>query len=224
MKKRKSQAVSFMLAAMLGLTGCGTSEKDVVWQTVEESFFTEAVESELSDESPTESGLENTAGKNSDTNKDIMETEQVVLLYADICGAVENPGVYGLEEGSRICDLVKLAGGLTEEADLNALNQAEKVTDGMKVRVYTKEEAVDLPVQTGIGMTTTEETGSGTININTADQTQLVTLSGIGAARAADIIAYRTEHGSFQTIEEIMNVSGIKESTFQKIKDQIVVK
>ena len=129
-----------------------------------------------------------------------------------------------MEEGSRICDLVKLAGGLTEEADLNALNQAEKVTDGMKVRVYTKEEAVDLPVQTGIGMTTTEETGSGTININTADQTQLVTLSGIGAARAADIIAYRTEHGSFQTIEEIMNVSGIKESTFQKIKDQIVVK
>lgn len=209
---------------MLGLTGCGTSEKDVVWQTVEESFFTEAVESELSGESPTESGLENTAGKNSDTNKDIMETEQVVLLYADICGAVENPGVYGLEEGSRICDLVKLAGGLTEEADLNALNRAEKVTDGMKVRVYTKEEAVDLPVQTGIGMTTTEETGSGTININTADQTQLVTLSGIGAARAADIIAYRTEHGSFQTIEEIMNVSGIKESTFQKIKDQIVVK
>ena len=212
-----------MLAVMLGLTGCGRSEKGVVWQTVEESFFTEAAESEKSGEASTEDSPENTTGKNSNTKEEIAETETAVLLYADICGAVENPGVYALEEGARICDLVKLAGGLTEEADLNVLNQAEKVTDGMKVRVYTKEEAVDLPVQAGIGMTTTEETGSGRININTADQTQLVTLSGIGAARAADIIAYRTEHGSFQTIEEIMNVSGIKESTFQKIKDQIVV-
>ena len=222
MKKRKSHAVSLMLSAMLCLTGCGTSEKDVVWQTVEESFFTEAAESEKSGDASIEGSLENTAGKNNDTNEDIV-TEKVVLLYADICGAVENPGVYELEDGARICDLVKLAGGLTEEADLNVLNQAEKVTDGMKVRVYTKEEAVDLPVQAGTGMTTTEEADSSRININTADQTQLVTLSGIGAARAADIIAYRTEHGSFQTIEEIMNVSGIKESTFQKIKDQIVV-
>lgn len=212
MKKRKSQAVSFILAVMLGITGCGRSEKDVVWQTVEESFFTETAESEVSGDAVTESGQENT-----------VETEPTVLLYADICGAVENPGVYELEDGARICDLVKLAGGLTAEADLNVLNQAEKVTDGMKVRVYTKEEAVDLSVQTDIGMITTEETESGRININTADQTQLVTLSGIGAARAADIIAYRTEHGNFQTIEEIMNVSGIKESTFQKIKDQIVV-
>ena len=212
-----------MLAVMLGFTGCDRSEKDVVWQTVEESFFTEAAESELSSEMFTEGGPKDTARKNSNTNENIVETETTVLLYADICGAVENPGVYELEEGTRICDLVKLAGGLTEEADLNVLNQAERVTDGMKVRVYTKEEAVDLPVQTGIGTTTTEEADSGRININTADQTQLVTLSGIGVARAADIIAYRTEHGSFQTIEEIMNVSGIKESTFQKIKDQIVV-
>ena len=217
MKKRKSQAVSFMLAVMLGLVGCGRSEKDVVWQTMEESFFTETAESALSSEVSTEDSQENTTGKNGNT------TEEAVLLYADICGAVEKPGVYGMEEGARICDLVKLAGGLTEEADLNVLNQAEKVTDGMKVRVYTKEEAVDLPVQAGTGEIKTEESDSGRININTADQMQLVTLSGIGAARAADIIAYRTEHGSFQTIEEIMNVSGIKESTFQKIKDQIVV-
>ena len=207
---------------MLGLTGCGRSERNVVWQTVEESFFAETAESELCGEADTESGTENTAGKCSNSKENMEETEPVVLPYADICGAVENPGVYELEEGARICDLVKLAGGLTEDADLNILNQAEKVTDGMKVRVYTKEEAADLPVQTGTGMIMTEE-DSGRININTADQTQLMTLSGIGAARAADIIAYRTEHGSFQTIEEIMNVSGIKESTFQKIKDQIVV-
>ena len=212
-----------MLAVLLGFTGCGRSCKDVVWQTVEESFFTETAESEVSNDVATESGQENTVVKNSNQDKDTVETEPTVLLYADICGAVENPGVYELEDGARICDLVKLAGGLTAEADLNVLNQAEKVTDGMKVRVYTKEEAVDLSVQTDIGMITTEETESGRININTADQTQLVTLSGIGAARAADIIAYRTEHVNFQTIEEIMNVSGIKESTFQKIKDQIVV-
>ena len=94
----------------------------------------------------------------------------------------------------------------------------------MKVRIYTKEEAASLPQQTG-----TCVTGSGDslqpvkININSADVSQLTQLTGIGEARAADIIAYRTEHGRFLTIEEIMNVSGIKESTFQKIKDQIVV-
>lgn len=223
MKKRKSQTVIFMLTVLLGLTGCGRSERNVVWQTVGESFFTETAETKALDEVFTEGSTENIAGKNSTANEDAVETETAILLYADVCGAVKNPGVYRLEEGARVCDLVKLAGGLTEEADLNVLNQAEKVTDGMKVRVYTKEEAADLQVQTGTGMTTTEATDNGRVNINTADQTQLMALSGIGASRAADIIAYRTEHGSFQTIEEIMNVSGIKESTFQKIKDQIVV-
>ena len=144
-----------MLAVLLGVTGCGRSGKDVVWQTVEESFFTETAESEVSGEAATESGQENSVVKNSNQDKDTVETEPTVLLYADICGAVENPGVYELEDGARICDLVKLAGGLTAEADLNVLNQAEKVTDGMKVRVYTKEEAVDLSVQTDIGMITT---------------------------------------------------------------------
>ena len=99
------------------------------------------------------------------------------------------------------------------------------MTDGMKVRIYTKEEAASLPQQIWESTAESEQTAltSAKININSADIAQLTQLTGIGEARAADIIAYRTEHGRFLTIEEIMNVSGIKESTFQKIKDQIVV-
>ena len=148
-----------------------------------------------------------------------------MALYADICGAVQEPGVYKLEEGARIFQLIKQAGGLREDADLTRVNQAEKVTDGMKVRIYTKEEAASLPQQIWESTAESEQTApvSAKININSADIAQLTQLTGIGEARAADIIAYRTEHGRFLTIEEIMNVSGIKESTFQKIKDQIVV-
>ena len=225
-QKKKSGIISILLILSLCFTGCDTVGKEIVWKNreAESAALDEQVPSV---ENITEMCTEAESGADSVSfdRPEEVQTEQSMALYADICGAVQEPGVYKLEEGARIFQLIKQAGGLREDADLTSVNQAEKVTDGMKVRIYTKEEAASLPQQILESTAESEQTApiSAKININSADIAQLTQLTGIGEARAADIIAYRTEHGRFLTIEEIMNVSGIKESTFQKIKDQIVV-
>ncbi len=101
------------------------------------------------------------------------------------------------------------------------MNQAEVLRDGQQVVVYTKEEAVDLPVpDSGAG-----KSGSNgkNVNLNTASAEELMTLSGIGEARAQAIIAYREQHGGFRSIEEIMEIEGIKEKLFEKIREQIEI-
>ena len=225
-QKKKSGIISILLILSLCFTGCDTVGKEIVWKNreAESAALDEQV---LSVENITEMCTEAESGADSVSfgRTEEVQTEQSMVLYADICGAVQEPGVYKLEDGARIFQLIKQAGGLREDADLNSVNQAEIVTDGMKIRIYTKEEAASLPQQIWESTAESEQTApvSAKININSADIVQLTQLTGIGEARAADIIAYRTEHGRFLTIEEIMNVSGIKESTFQKIKDQIVV-
>ena len=199
-----------MLAA--SLTACSPSPT-IVWNS-QESDSHEAGTSETTSGSPTE--------------ETEAETVATVYLAVDICGAVARPGVYYLSEGARVCDVVDCAGGLLSDADTKNLNQAAYVNDGDKIIVYTIEEtaagtgAVASGTQTMGVQGTAAQTGM--VNINTADVTQLCTLSGIGESRAQDIIAYRESNGGFQSIEEIMNVSGIKEATFSKIKDDIVVK
>lgn len=225
-QKKKSGIISILLILSLCFTGCDTVGKEIVWKN-REAESAAVDEQVLPVENITEMCTEAESGADSvsfDRTEEV-QTEQSMVLYADICGAVQEPGVYKLEEGARIFQLIKQAGGLREDADLTSVNQAEKVTDGMKIRIYTKEEAASLPQQIWESTAESEQTAlvSAKININSADIAQLTQLTGIGEARAADIIAYRTEHGRFLTIEEIMNVSGIKESTFQKIKDQIVV-
>ena len=215
-KKRKSRIIGFLLIQSLSFYGCGNTGKEIVWNIREEQE-TEQISSEETEKNVTEICTEERK-----TGESQM-TESIIPVYADICGAVQQPGVYALDEGARIFELIEKAGGLQEDADLTAINQAEKVTDGMKVRVYTKEEAKELTQSVSSDVSADGNGAGKKININNAEQSELTELSGIGSARAADIIAYRTEHGRFQSIEEIMNVSGIKESTFQKIKDQIVV-
>lgn len=134
--------------------------------------------------------------------------------YIHICGEVVSPGVYELEEGSRIFQAVEQAGGFTEQAASDALNMAEQVRDGMKILVPNRDEArIQL-----------EEAGQKRqVNINTAGKEELMTLRGIGESKALDIIRFRESRGSFQSIEEIKKISGIKEAAFQKIKDDITV-
>jgi len=147
----------------------------------------------------------------------ISEAADGDLILVHICGAVVNPGVYELEAGCRMYQLVELAGGFAEDAAEGYLNLAEVLTDGRKVVVPTENEA---------GEDIYGEAGSdfgGKVNINTADKAQLMTLPGIGEAKALAIIAWRTEHGGFQTTEEIMQVSGIKEAAYEKIKTLITV-
>ncbi|NLM13273.1 MAG: competence protein ComEA [Epulopiscium sp.] len=157
-----------------------------------------------------------------------IEEESKPMFYTVyICGAVKNPDVYTLSEGSRINDVLNMAGGALEEADLNQLNLAEKIYDSQKIYVPKKGEQIDkssLKVENREGKASNEESGDGLININTASAEQLQTLPGIGAVIAQNIIEYRESHGAFSSIEEIQNVSRIGQKTFQKIKDKIIVR
>lgn len=132
-----------------------------------------------------------------------------------VCGAVAEPGVVSLSEGSRAEDALAAAGGFSENARRDYVNLAEWVSDGQKLYFPTLEEAESLIEQ---------ESDRGLVNINTADVNTLCTLPGIGESRAKDIIAYREAHGAFKSCEDIMQVSGIKNSVYSKISDMITVK
>lgn len=154
-------------------------------------------------------------------------------IYVHVCGAVVCPGVYALPAGSRVYEAIQAAGGFTEEADTDYVNQALQLSDASRIMIPTMEETEALGQpggQNGItgGVAGTSETqessgDGGKININTASESQLCDIPGIGAVRAAAIAAYRQEYGAFETIEDIMKVSGIKQGTYDKIKDSITV-
>lgn len=166
---------------------------------------------------------------------------QQAMIYVDVCGAVANPGVFQLAAGSRVFQAIEAAGGYLPEAALTCVNRAGVLTDGQQLYILTQEEmerqGLDPAQMSGASdgqMNGSAGTGQNTgmtaqvqqdnrININIADEAQLTTLTGIGATRAQAIIAYREENGPFAAIEDIMNVQGIKEGTFAKIKDEIVV-
>ena len=145
----------------------------------------------------------------------ISEAE-AALCFVHICGEVKEPGVYELPEGSRLFEAVEAAGGFTDEASEESLNLAGIISDGMQIVIRSKEEAAN-------SLAAEREQAAGLVNINQASKEQLMTLPGIGESRAEDIIRYREESGGFQTIEDIMKVSGIKDAAFQKIKERIVV-
>lgn len=158
-------------------------------------------------------------------SKDDESEEKTDLIYVHICGAVANPGVYSLARNSRVCDVIALAGGLTEQAADDYVNQARFLNDGERVYIPEIDELSMLsPAQYVAGQTDDGQNGSReqkTVNINTAGVSELTTLPGIGESRAESIIAYREQHGSFARTEDIMRISGIKDAAYEKIKDRI---
>ena len=201
-----------------------------------------------SDGSDAGNGTESDSGKHtSDADIDngseaVSDKEmQQAMIYVDVCGAVANPGVFQLAAGSRVFQAIEAAGGYLPEAALTCVNRAGVLTDGQQLYILTQEEmerqGLDSAEMAGASdgqMNGSAGTGQNAgltvqaqqdnrININTADKAQLTMLTGIGATRAQAIIAYREENGPFAAIEDIMNVQGIKEGTFAKIKDEIVV-
>lgn len=154
-----------------------------------------------------------------ETKDEEMETPTPKLVV-DISGCVKNPGVYEFEDGTRLYDVIQQAGGLTKEADLDAINQAELVTDGQKILIPEKLEMMDGAESTTF---TQNAVSNGKININQADSTTLQEIPGIGPATADKIIQYRDANGRFQSIEDLKNVSGIGDKTFEKMKDNICV-
>ena len=148
------------------------------------------------------------------------ETAKIVV---DIGGEVVSPMVVELDEGSRVGDAIEAAGGVTENADLTDINRAAFVEDGEKI--YIPPAAVDGTGEDEDASSSGQQVsrGDGRININTADSAQLQELDGIGPATAQKIIDYRKENGRFSSIEDIKNVSGIGDKSFEKIKDRIKV-
>lgn len=149
-----------------------------------------------------------------DSTKDDSNTD----IYVHICGAVINPGVYQVPAGTRVYQALELAGGSSDDAYLSGINLADKLADGQKVYIPAEGENAE-----GILSTDSGGVQPVMININTASEAELMTLPGIGQSRAKDIINYRVKNGLFESIDDIMKVSGIKEAAFEKIKDLIKV-
>lgn len=159
------------------------------------------------------------------TEKDAEEeTDNVQYCVVHICGAVNRPGVYTLEAKSRIYQAVARAGGFREDADQDYLNQADLVMDGMKIYIPTESEVESVGKANDWSVSGSSMEGDSLlVNINTAGEELLCTLPGVGSSKARNIIAYREKNGEFKQIEDIMNVEGIKDGLFQKIKDSITV-
>ena len=154
-------------------------------------------------------------------------------IFVDIGGAVKNPMLAELPDGSRVDDAIQAAGGLKQEADMSSINRAEFLLDGQKIYIPSlalDEEgnviegaAAGTSAGAVSGASSSGGTPSGKVNINTADSTQLQTLNGVGPATAQKIIDYRQSNGSFSSVEDIKNVSGIGDKTFEKLKDYITI-
>lgn len=223
-----------------GLTQAGESGNAGRSETAEQSGNTGLAEPE----GPSgNAGAPEPAGQSGSTEvsgvAERSEKTDQKLCYVYLCGEVNNPGVYTLLEGARVYEAIELAGGFTGEAAESWLNLAEPVCDSMKLEVPSKTQAKDplwqAKAQAGSAKTSgAAGAGNGAggtdggsqkmlVNINTASLEELMTLKGIGASRAEDIVRYRQEAGGFTKIEDIMKVPGIKDAAFQKIKDNITV-
>ena len=206
---KKTVIFLFLILCMTAVnTGCQKKQ--------ETDFILENPKEHTDNEKQTEGNKDIKEGK-SDSEKE--KSTENIFVY--VCGAVQKPGVYELLLGQRICDAIAAAGGLSEQAAGDSLNQAEVLSDGQMLRVLTTEEAAAATVQPG--QETAESSRDGRVDINTADAFALMSLPGIGQSKADAIIAYRNEHGAFKAPEELMNISGIKEGVYQKIKDSIKV-
>lgn len=186
--------VCLFLCVLVICSGCGTNGGGIILDNFEESQLLMDEVQDITEETAT-------------------DTE----IAVHICGEVTAPGVYYFSEQVRVVDAVECAGGFTDAAATDYLNLAAYVSDGEQLYVPTKEEAA-------IRMVAKEAALQQRIDINTASKDVLMTLPGIGESRADDIITYRDNAGGFSTVEEIMKVSGIKQSVFEKINEKICVK
>ena len=173
--------------------------------------------------------------------KEENKNDSVEYVIVDIKGEVTTPGVYELIKGSRVIDVINEAQGLTSNANTRYINLSKILEDGDAIVIYSNDEIENASKEEKIEVTTPcvcEDVNSACIenntnkeknqtsekiNINTATQEELTSLSGIGESKAKSIIKYREENGNFKSIEDIMKVSGISENLFAKIKENITV-
>ena len=211
----------------------------IIFLVIAFSFY--LMKDKAEDDPMTVSSIPESGAENMEKAEEESAEAKEIVIMIDVSGAVAQPSVVSLPEGSRIFEAVEKAGGFTAEADTRVINQAEILTDGQKLYIPTKQEVeeslsgVSSPNLSGVSSASVPgvpsanpsyQTGasqSGLININTADSETLQQLSGVGPATAEKIIDYRNKNGKFKTIEDIKNVSGIGEKTFEKFRDKITV-
>ena len=224
MRKNKRMAAVCSLGFVMGCSACSGPEQEVLLigqqEAEQEALLTGWQGTEGGQQDALSSGRQGTEESGAFRSPEAGQipqagdTAQEICVY--VCGAVESPGVVFLPQGSRAADALEAAGGFAAEAAEEAVNLAAKISDGEKLYFPTCEEYM-------VQAAREEASAAGLVNINTADIAQLCTLPGIGEARAADIIAYRESHGGFAACEDIMQVTGIKESVYNRISDKITV-
>ncbi|MBR0426820.1 MAG: helix-hairpin-helix domain-containing protein [Clostridia bacterium] len=220
----------------------------VGWKIYDSKNFDEV----NSDEILASNSKESTKGNAQSNEKEKNEDEEEEMMAVHVTGEVKNPGVVKVKQGSRIEDIIKAAGGLTENADITDVNLAYVVEDGMKIRIPSNDDEEfnkDRNGEAGNGEESrqeentkneyiTQDSGkvvivndysnseslSSVININTANENELEELPGIGPSLASRIVEHRNQNGKFKVIEDIKNVTGIGDSKFEKIKNLIKVK
>lgn len=202
-----------ILLSVILITGCGKENSERVTE----------VELEESSQLP-EDRTETREKQTDKTEASEEKTPDGGSVFVYVCGAVQAPGVYELSSEARVYEAIASAGGIREDAAGEALNQASVVKDGERIYIPTKEE-LERGIADGLAPEVTGEDSNneGKININTAQKDELKTLPGIGDAKADSILSYREANGAFQRTEDLMQVEGIKEGVYNKIKDQITV-
>ena len=204
--------VILVVAMMLLCTACGKNSSSKLYSD-ESKYSTQD-----------ESDSENTDGTDDISIISDNVTNNEEIIYVQLCGAVSSPGVYSFKNGTRVFEAIEAAGGVTDDADTNAVNLARPVSDEMKIYVPTKEE-VNISGSDYFweceDQSLSEE--DSLVDINEATKEELMELPGIGESKADSIINYRDENGAFTDISQIMNISGIKDAAFEKIKDLIKV-
>ena len=231
----KIKITAYMLLCVVCLTG-GCSGKDRMYLKAESRDISGQEEpgqketgQKQTDQKQTdhkESGQKE-AGPQSraDTDNDNSSGKDGDTCFVYVCGAVRHPGVFEVPAGSRIYEVLTLAGGLKKNASIAGINQARQIADGDMIEILTVKEWRRAGKETDVGQSpaASPQPDGGRVNINTATAAALMTLNGIGEAKAAGIIAWREENGPFASTEELMEVSGIGEGVYAQIKDQVTV-
>ncbi len=223
MKKWNFRNVCLIMSCVLLCCGCGGRGTEILIGGVESPENGEVSGGEQGSEETPKSGDSGEAGGgtggggSSRTGEEVKVPEQETVIRVYVCGAVANPGVVEITQGSRVEDALKAAGGFAADAGREAVNLADWVSDGQKVYFPREGEAAEESAAQS-------QAASGLVNINTADMETLCTLPGIGESRARDIISYREANGGFEACEDIMKVPGIKTAAYEKIRDKITVK
>ena len=224
MKRSAFKVRILMTGVCFLLCGCTGRTERFLYEEAEMAGTPEPV----IDQSQTEENAEDAAPDAATEEQTHKDGEQDAQIYVDVCGAVFSPGVYILPEGSRVYNAIEAAGGFLKDAAPEAVNQAGILFDTQQIYIPTEEEAAgESPIYLSSGAgedNVSPEPDDGKIDLNTADADQLCSLPGIGEAKAEAILAYRDQFGPFTSPDELMNVSGIKEGTYAKIKERVSVR